>query len=82
MILKCVTQPNGLSEQMIEQTETAPSWPLNVMTQTLQVRADAKVLKLERFDRGCRQMVIMLTRDAGQMERAERFLSEVDSARP
>ena len=42
-------------------TERAPSWPFKIMTQTLAVRADAKV------HWGVRQMVMRLTGDASFM---------------
>ncbi|MGH6636949.1 MAG: hypothetical protein ACRED0_12745 [Gammaproteobacteria bacterium] len=70
--IKRLTQPNGngLSEDMIVTLETSSAWPFAAMKGSLQVRSDAKVLKLERFYWGIRQMVTRLASSFSTPHRA------------
>lgn len=83
--LKGLTQPSGdgLSEQSIKLLERSEFWPFEEMSQTMLVGRDqngkmtAKVLKLERFYWGIRQMVVRLTQQSGLMGQAEQFLCDI-----
>jgi hypothetical protein len=75
--LKTKKPDEGLLEEKIETLERAKQWPFTVFSETLEVRADAKVLKLERFYWGIRQMLVKLTQDAPLMSQAESFLAYI-----
>lgn len=79
--IKRRTRPdgNGFMERELELLERAGQWPFPAFFQgTLVERTDAKVLKVERFYWGVRQMVVRLTKDQSRMGSAEAFLKKVE----
>lgn len=70
---------NGFLEKELEVLERSEKWPFPAFFQgTLVERKDAKVLKVERFYWGVRQMVVRLTGDQSRMGSAEAFLKKVE----
>ena len=67
---------NGLSESKLRILETSKPWPFpQMMTGTLVVDQNAKVLKVERFYWGVRQMVERIACSPPHMRRAEKYFS-------
>ena len=65
---------NGLAEKKIETLETNKAWPFTVMTRTMVITSDKKVLKLERFYWGLRRFVERLSRCDNRMKVADKYL--------
>ncbi len=79
--IKRRTRPNGngFLERELELLERSGKWPFPAFFRdTLVERKDAKVLKLERFYWGVRQMVVRLTKDQSLVGSAEAFLKNVE----
>lgn len=73
---------NGLSEQLLEQVETSQHWPLpGYYPQTIEIREDAKILKIEKFYWGVRKMVEELATDKDLMYNANSYLSDLAPSR-
>ncbi len=69
------TNRNGLSEAKIRRLETSKTWPFpNMMTRTVVIDQDAKVLKIERLYWGVRRMVEQITRCEARMRNADQYL--------
>jgi len=69
------TEGDGLSEADLERLEASADWPFETFGETLQVREDAAVLKLERFYWGARQTILRLVADWVLADKAEAALA-------
>ncbi|MGH6893623.1 MAG: hypothetical protein ACREEP_15345 [Dongiaceae bacterium] len=69
------TEGNGLSDSDLERLERSADWPFETFGETLQIRDDAAVLKLERFYWGVRQAVLRLVADWVLADQAEAVLA-------
>lgn len=79
--IKRRSRPNrdGFLEKELEQLERSDTWPFpKFFQQTLVQGEDAKVLNVERFYWGLRQMVVGITNDHSRMGTAEAFLERVE----
>lgn len=65
---------NGIPDDLIAKIERSESWPLPEFQETLLVRPDAKILKIERFYWGIRRMIRRRTERKELMGQAEAFL--------